>query len=120
MRHWLRTLLLLLILAGLPLRGQAGVLMSLCESRHGGAETAVDHHAHHHEDGEAHDHPDDKDAPLASVCSACASCCAGAGMAPDAALHFSFQLPGTGRIPFIGRLISGYVPEHLDRPPLPL
>ncbi len=114
-----RFLLFALLLAALPLRGYAGVLSSLCESHHGGG--AV-HETHVHEHGESHDQDagDSRDGPshTASVCGMCASCCAGAVLAPETYRGISLQPPAAHRIPFFGRQVSGFVPEHLDRPPL--
>ena len=121
MRHAARIALLALLLAALPLRGYAGVLMALCESHHGGVAVA-DGHAHEHGDSHQHDADEGAGNPshAASVCSICASCCASAGLAPEAKHGIVFQTPDTNRIPFFDRQVSGFVPEHLDRPPLPL
>lgn len=114
-----RILLLALLLAALPLRGYAGVQMDLCESHHGGT-AALDAHGHEHGEGHDHDDGDSTDVPPhgASVCGMCASCCAGAGLAPETSHSVSLQPPAAHRIPFLGRQVSGFVPEHLDRPPL--
>ena len=121
MRRFAKALILLLLLAVLPLRGYAGAVMALCEATHGGTSSALEH-AHEH----GGNHPGDSNdgapgpSPMASACSYCASCCAGASLAPDADHSMAFPAPGTDRIPFYDRRISGVVPEHLDRPPLPL
>ena len=125
MKHTARIALLALLLAALPLRGYAGVLMALCESHHGGA-AVTEAQAHEHGDSHQHDvgagAADGAGGPshAASVCSICASCCAGASLAPDANHGIAFQAPDSNRIPFFGRQVSGFVPDHLDRPPLPL
>jgi len=115
----LRTLLFVLLVAALPLRGYAGVLMALCEGHHGGA--AAHEHVHEHEESHHHE-TDDGDAGnaahAASACSVCASCCAGAGLAAQLTQEVVFQSPGTFRIPFLDHRFSVFVPEHLDRPPL--
>jgi hypothetical protein len=115
----LRTLLFALLVAALPLRGTAGVLMALCEGHHGGTTPAHEHvheHGddHHHEAGEAGANTEHS----ASVCSICASCCASAGLAAQLIQEVVFQPPGTIRIPFFDHRFSVFVPEHLDRPPL--
>lgn len=120
MKRTARIALFALLLAALPLRGYGGVLMSLCEGHHGGG-TASEAHVHEHADG----HPDgsgdsEHSSPTASICSLCASCCAGAVLAPDTIHGVSFQAPLNTPIPFLDRLVSGFVPEQLDRPPLPL
>ncbi len=124
MKRLVRLVLLACLLVALPLRGYAGVAMSLCEGHHGGA-AAAEHVEH------AHDHGDDprhealageagNPGHAASVCSVCASCSLGAGLAVTS--HFSLAVapPGTLRIPFVVRQVSGFVPEHLERPPLAL
>jgi hypothetical protein len=115
-----RTFLFVLLLAALPLRGTAGVLMALCEGHHGGAAAA---HEHAHEHGDDHQHEADDGGAgnpthAASVCSVCAACCAGAGLATQLIQEIVFQPPGTIRIPFFDHRFSVFVPEHLDRPPL--
>ena len=121
MKHAARIVLLAMLLASLPLRGYAGVLAGLCASHHGGA-AVVEDHAHKHGDSHQHDADDGAGNPshAASVCSICASCSASAGLAPEAKRGIVFQTPDINRIPFFGRQASGFVPEHLDRPPLPL
>ena len=119
MKHAARIALLAMLLAALPLRGYAGVLMALCEGQHGGA-AAAEAHTHEHGEGHHGDTSDNGDVPThaASMCSFCASCCAGAGVAPDVPRVAVFQSPGSDRIAFSDRCTSGFVPEHLDRPPL--
>lgn len=117
---WLsRSLLLILLLAALPLRGYAGELMALCEAHHGGAAVAQEH-AHEHGGSHYDDSGDRNGVPAhtASVCSICGSCCAGASLAPDAPLVALPQAADFDRITFFDRRCSGIVPEHLDRPPL--
>ena len=122
MKHAARIALFAVLLAALPLRGYAGVLMALCEGHHGGA-AAVEAHASEHGDSHHHEASDEgtgTPAHAASVCSVCASCCAGAGLASPSAQRVVIQPPGTSRISFVDRQVSGFVPEHLDRPPLAL
>jgi hypothetical protein len=118
MKRAARIVLLAMLLAAVPLRGYAGVLMALCESHHGGAALA-EGHAHERGDSQHHDTDEGDGGPshAASVCSICASCCAGAGLAPAASHGIAFQAPDSDRIPFLNRQVSGFVPEHLDRPP---
>ena len=95
--------------------------MAFCESNHGGAGAALEHV---HEAGAEHQHYSDGRTPgpshSASACSVCASCCAGASLATGTNQSVTFSAPGTNRIPFLGGQVSGFVPDHLDRPPLPL
>jgi len=108
-----------MLLAALPLRGYAGVLTALCESHHAGAAAAQDL-VHEHGGGHHDDSADGggKTENAASVCSICASCCAGAALAAQSIQGVVIQPPGTHRILFLPRQDSGFVPEHLDRPPL--
>lgn len=114
-----RIVLLTLLFVALPMRGYAGVLMSLCETQHGGASTAQEH-VHDHGDS----HHDDtgtgggNSTHSASMCSVCASCCAGAGLAPAAPHMAVLDSPESDRIASFYRRTSGYLPDHLDRPPL--
>ncbi len=119
MRRTAKALILVLLLAALPLRGYAGVLMAFCEAKHGGAPAAMEHA---HGNGESPHHGDGMPGPshAASACSICASCSASASLAPEVDHGVVFQAPGTDRIAFFDRQVSGFVPEHLDRPPLPL
>lgn len=120
MKHAARIALLALLLAALPLRGYAGVLMALCEGNHGGASISQEH-AHEHDDSHHHEAPSGEpgnSSPAASVCSVCASCCASAGLAAPSSLGVVYQPPVTTPIPFLVRQVSGFVPDHLDRPPL--
>ena len=115
-----RIALLALLLVALPLRGYGGVLMDLCEAHHGGG-IASEAHVHENADGHSHSSGDgDHASPAASICSLCASCCAGAVLAPEMIRGVAFQTPSNIRIPFLNRLVSGFVPEQLDRPPLSL
>lgn len=122
MKHAVRIALLAVLLAALPLRGYAGVLMALCEGHHGGA-AAVQAHANEHGDSHHHEASDDgagTPAHAASVCSVCASCCASAGLAAPSIQGAVIQLPGTCRISSLDRQVSSFVSEHLERPPLAL
>jgi len=123
-KHAARIALLAVLLAALPLRGYAGVLMALCEGQHGGS-AAVNEHAHEHERADNHHHESSDDGAgtsthAASVCSVCASCCASAGLAAPSVQGVVIQPPGTSRISSLDPQVSGFVPEHLDRPPLAL
>ena len=119
MKRTCRIVLLVMLLAALPLRGYAGVLTALCESHHGGAAVAEEQ-THEHGDSHHHDSDEGSGGPShsASVCSVCASCCAGASLAPDAPQAAAALVSGSDRIAFFDRRSSGFVPEHLDRPPL--
>ena len=119
MRSILKSLILLLMVAALPLRGYAALAAELCATHHGGSQSVHsaehDHHDGHAPDGHDGDHP-----LSASVCSHCASCSVGASLAPDVARRMAILPRGADRIPFFGVRTPGFVPDHLDRPPLAL
>ena len=115
-RSFLKILIVLLIAAALPLRGYATVAAELCAGHHGGVQAA---HVADHD----HDHDSSHDAPghggdHASICSHCASCSVGATLASDTPRSVSAVISGADRIPFFDARKPGYVPDHLDRPPL--
>jgi hypothetical protein len=126
-KRLVRLVLLAYLLAALPLRGYAGVVMTLCEGHHGGAAAAIEaeHAEHAHDHGDSHSHTaagenSNSPAHAASVCSACASCSLSAGLAVTTNTGLAVAPPGTSRIPFLDCQVAGFVPEHLERPPLAL
>jgi hypothetical protein len=118
-------LIVLLVVAALPLRGYAGALMQYCGDHHGGDAGG---HAHSHETAEHEDaghghgksHDEDSSSHSASVCSLCTSCCLGATLAADSPRPVAMLALGTVLIPFHAGHVAGFVPEHLERPPLAL
>lgn len=120
-RRTAKILVLLLVLAALPLRGYAAALKTLCEAHHAGAQAAhqqVHEHAAQHKHGPQGD--DASHGSLAPLCSLCATCSVGAPLAPDSAHRVGAAIIVADRIPFLGRVQPGFVPDHLDRPPLAL
>lgn len=121
MKRTCRILLFAFLLAALPLRGYAGMVMALCESQHGGAAVAE---THMHEYGDSHRADSDQGAGgpthSASVCGVCASCCASAGLAVPSIQGVVIQTLGTSRVSSLDRQFAGFVPEHPERPPLAL
>ena len=118
MRSVCRILIVLLVVAVLPLRGYAAVAAELCAGQHGGTQAA---HAADHDHGHESDHgaPEQGgDVPTNSICSHCASCTVGASLAPDVTHPVAVLIAGTDRIPFFDARRAGYVPDHLERPPL--
>jgi hypothetical protein len=97
------------------------MVMALCESHHGGAAIAEEP-VHEHGNGHHADSDQGAGGPThsASVCGVCASCCASAGLATPSVQGVVIQPPGTSRILSLDRQVSGFVPEHPDRPPLAL
>jgi hypothetical protein len=115
-RNAFRILIVLLIVTALPLRGFAAVAAELCAGHHGGAEPA--HAADHDHDHDSSPDTLGRDGDHPSICSHCASCSVGATLAPDTPRSVSAVIRGADRIPFFDVRKPGYVPDHLDRPPL--
>ena len=135
----LKTLILLVALVALPLRGMAAVAMWHCAQgdargtmsqpagehegghHHAAAEGGADHSAHHDQpdhDVAAQDGPAGHAAHATSACSACAACCIGGAVAPSAWQSLSFAPIGASRSPFAEQRFTGFVPAQPDRPPL--
>lgn len=139
MNRALKTLLLWLLIAALPLQGLAAVIQASCgPAHHDGSEIsavstqyhhdsemALDHHdgaaATHHYASElpaTSDHPSAPDKHQSSVCSACAACCVGAValISPPSIFipaHTSSELVVISPSP----LVTGFIPAGLERPP---
>ncbi|MBK4738819.1 hypothetical protein [Noviherbaspirillum pedocola] len=133
MNRFLKTLLLWLLLAALPVQGMAAAAMAACGSTgHGGAETALSVEHHQHEasmamsnQGMPHDHTVSDPAMHkahhvkhgASVCGTCANCCPGAlalSLAPISMPQraAAFALPA-----YPSPLLTSFIPSALERPP---
>lgn len=141
MYRFLKTLLLWLLLAVLPLQGVAAVMQTACgPMKHDDtAETTMSVQPHQH-GGDVMDMPDTHAADIDEIsksalshdeshnkspgnkhghaaCSACASCCVGASAPPSTVViipAYSSPLPSVAT-PAV--LVSGYVPAGLERPP---
>lgn len=112
----LKTVLLVLMLAVLPLRALAAVTTGFCAFAH--EHGAPAHHADashepHERDSPAHSHD-------ASPCSSCVAHCSSAALAPFTP-PASFAVPAaTERSVLHERSVAGFIPDHLDPPPLAL
>lgn len=133
MNRTVKTFLLWLLMAVLPLHAAAASIGMSCAPVHGKAaqhEMAQDDHAHHgaaHADsmaGHAAGHAahdggtPDADAPQPhSTCSACSALCIGAVAPPSARL----SLPNANGSEAVAvappRLVTGFIPEGPQRPP---
>lgn len=133
MTRLLKTLLLWLLMAALPIQTMAAVAQSACGLAEHGASTEVAMSAHHHDGMAMSGHAAmAADAAMAShapadhphgtvhkhtACTACAACCSGA-VAPPALV-----LPGpagTGSFAVVlapSPLATGFIPAALERPP---
>jgi hypothetical protein len=142
----LRTFLLCLLMAALPLQGLAAVVKASCGPAHHGLSSAtvaaqVDHH-HAHAGGAHHDHHDhhdqdrlgsassaasaaaspdggsaQADSHASSYCSACAACCTGAVAPPSAALSNPSVDAADNGVPSAVPLVAGFIPAGLEHPP---
>jgi hypothetical protein len=117
--HAVRVVRLMIVMAVallVPLQGLATVAAGVC--------MALGHHdapaaaSHHHGDSGHHDHGAD-DASGEAHCPPCVACCAAAaisssdrGFVPEAPVFSAVSVPPP--------LISGILPDKLDRPPLAL
>jgi hypothetical protein len=131
----LKTLLFWLLIAALPLQGAVAAMQVTCApaayAEGQGGRAAAGHHqegAASHADGggasAASDAPFNSDKQPAtphnhqsSSCSACAACCVGASAPPS----MSLPAPAEGSSEFVvtprHRLVTGFIPAGLDRPP---
>lgn len=136
MNH-LKTLLLWLLLAALPLQGYAAVSMFMC---HGGqtAPTPLTAPPHQHAAGKAHlpgtaaaqgspdgrcpMHASSGQAPCKtdagnSKCSSCASCCVGLAITVPVTALASVRPLGSEAIPYRVMHVTAHIPGGLERPP---
>lgn len=137
MNRFLKTLLLWLLLAALPLQGVSAAIKMACGpmEHHGSTEITMPVQPHHH-DGEAMG-MSDTDAPNASLelsstvspdksfgdkhkhstCSACATCCVGAVAPPSVAVMTSAYSSALPSVVTPTPLVTGFIPAGLERPP---
>ncbi|WP_151638762.1 hypothetical protein [Noviherbaspirillum aerium] len=140
MNRVLKTFLLWLLIAALPIQGMAAVIKASCGPRHHDIPSAMMSVVEHHHDSAASPHQHDladmnasadienaattaddsqnsKHVHKTSYCSACAACCVGAVAPP------SFQsmtaLLTKGETVVVPQLVSftGFIPASLERPP---
>ena len=119
MRITLKTLVILLLAALMPLRAVAAVTIGLCAAAHD--EPAIAAHADTGHGSGAQEHHDSDDSPAKSTtpsCSACVEHCSGAAFAPSAAQALSAPAVAQDRIQFAGRVAPAFRSDPLDRPPL--
>lgn len=133
MIHVLKTLLIWLIIAALPLQGVAAVRKQSCGPQHHSAVQVAS--AQHHDqemNAQYHDHAaadshvihtasDAKSEAASSVkssyCSACVACCVGAS-APPTELRFPVaSLQPQTLLPSPKSWLVGFIPSSLERPP---
>jgi len=140
MNRVLKTFLLWLVIAALPLQGMAAVVKATCGLKHHSmASMAMGAADHQHPDGSMHHHHDAADSVALAVpgdlldeagtdsntnhihkssyCSACAACCIGATAPPPSLILAPiFSTAETLVIPPIVSF-TGFIPAGLERPP---
>lgn len=129
MNRVLKTFLLWLLLAALPLQGFAAAVQTSCgpTAHHGSSEMVIQPHSHHHEgDGAASGatvvaansagdsaHSKHKSA----FCSSCATCCVGAVAPPSVSLLTPVYSSSLPVVSSPSPLVTGFIPAGLERPP---
>jgi predicted cobalt transporter CbtA len=139
MNRFLKTLLLWLLIAALPLQGFAAAMLVSCGSAHDDSlQVAIMNDEHHDDSAAVHSHHHDvadadssssdstanadkssatHDKHQHSSCSVCAACCVGA-VAPPSALNFTPVHSGSETVVISpAPLVTGYIPGGLERPP---
>jgi hypothetical protein len=138
MDRFLKTLLLWLLLAALPLQGIAAAVQTVCGSmeHHGSAAIEMSAQPHQHDDDvinmsrsnmASRDAADLKTAMLSNksfdakhkhaACNFCASCCIGAVAPPSTTVSASAHTHSLAVLFSPSPLVTGFVPAGLERPP---
>jgi hypothetical protein len=116
----LKFLVVLIVIALIPLRAVAAITVGLCAVANQDTAAQVqadhDHGASHHHHGQAPE-PRSDGKPDCSVCAE--HCTSGSFVVPSASLSLP-AVAGPDRVQVGHRLATGFVPEHLDPPPLAL
>ena len=115
----LRTLVVLMLVALLPLRAVAGVTAGYCAAghqdmagaAHGGPGQTAGSHAHNGGD-------EQPVKPAAPSCSICVEHCSSAAFAPSADQAVLDTAVAEGRIFLAERVAPAFISDQLDRPPL--
>ncbi|WP_283441370.1 hypothetical protein [Noviherbaspirillum suwonense] len=128
MNRVLKTFLVWLLLAALPLQGFAAAVQASCgpAAHHDAAEITMQTESHHHE-GDAPDSVTVVAAKSAgdsadikhkgSLCSACAACCVGAVAPPSVPALISAYSSSLPEVISPSPLVTGFIPAGLERPP---
>ncbi len=139
MNHFLKTFLLWLLIAVLPLHAVATTMGMSCGPVHQQAmQVAISDDAHHGDGVAAHDHhhddTDDASSQVASsanddqsgapshqhqhsTCSGCAASCIGAAAPPPAPLLTPAYDSAESYVISLTPLVTGFIPAGLERPP---
>lgn len=129
MNRVLKTFLLWLLLAALPLQGFAAAVQTSCDplAHHGSSEIGIQAQSHHHESDDATEPSTEASAKLtgdsvgtkhkSSFCSACATCCVGAVAPPSVSLLIRVYSSAFPVVSSLSPLVTGFIPAGLERPP---
>ncbi len=123
MRSRLIRFVVLLLVGVLPLRAAAAALPVLCLEGHAQAASEANDPGDHEEHGAAQPHPEGPagDAnQLNHDCGFCAKHCHGASFVLASDRPSVLVRPTVDAVPFDAWRNAGFVPDHLDRPPLAL
>ena len=104
----------MLLLVIVPLRGLAAVTVGFCAMGHHEAPAQ----AHGQHGGQHHEAPADPQGKAG--CGVCVEHCSSASFAVPAPLDTLLSIERSGRIALGERFAAGFVPDHLDPPPLAL
>jgi hypothetical protein len=118
----LRTLVVLVLVALLPLRAVAAVASGFCAMGHQ-EQAGAGHAAHGHEPGARVHHGDGEDRPAkpaAPSCSICVEHCSSAAFVPSFAPLFAAPAISQASAVSAAHAAPAFFPDHLDRPPLAL
>ena len=115
----LRTLLIVVLVALMPLRAVAAVTIGFCAAGH--QELAIPSHAEHGHDAQVHAHvggdqPPAK--PATASCSICVEHCSGAAFASSIAQPVGAGPVAQERVFLAERGAPAFILDQLDRPPL--
>jgi hypothetical protein len=114
----LKNAILILMVALVPLRAVAAVTVGFCAmSQHAPVQVdaATDHAASHEHDSALHPHGDANQ----DRCNACAEHCASASVVTSGEVPLPSPA-GANRVARGEGFAAGFVPDHLDHPPLAL
>ena len=114
MSRTIKTIAVVLLLVIVPLRGLAAVTVGFCAMGHHDSAPAVEEHDGHHDHGHA---PEPAGGP---DCSICVEHCSSASFAVPAPAGALFAPGGSSRMALDEAFAAGFVPDHLDPPPLAL
>ncbi len=115
----LRTLVLLLLVATLPLRAVAAVTIGYCAA--GDQDMAVAAHGDQGHSADSHARHADGDQPATPSCSTCVEHCSSAAFAPSAVQAVDAPaVIAQDRIFLAERVAPAFISDQLDRPPLAL